>query len=148
MKYYQISSNFLVKNGKNYYLCLWIRFWLFRRQKWVTVFGHNLIILLVVRCRMHRSNEKPICFLSKCMITCVLRDHSSITSSKRWVGGVRKWQFLMIYSTVNHQKGGWVGLKKSKTWWRNTWMVPKINGHICYSFSNLEVLLCLENSVI
>ena len=20
---------------------------------------------------------------------------------------------------------GWVGLKKSKTWWRNTWMVPK-----------------------
>ena len=30
-----------------------------------------------------------------------LRDHSSITSSKRWVGGVRKWQFLMIYSTVN-----------------------------------------------
>ena len=44
-----------------------------------------------------------------------LRDHSSITSSKRWVGGVRKWQFLMIYSTVNHQRGGWVGLKKSKT---------------------------------
>ena len=42
-----------------------------------------------------------------------------------WVGGVRKWQFLMIYSTVNHQRGGRVGLKKSKTWWRNTWMVPK-----------------------
>ena len=36
-----------------------------------------------------------------------VRDHSSITSSKRWVGGVRKWQFLMIYSTVNHQS--WVG---------------------------------------
>ena len=52
-------------------------------------------------------------------------DHSSITSSKRWVGGVRKWQFLMIYSTVNHQRSEWVGLKKSKTWWRNTWMVPK-----------------------
>ena len=33
-----------------------------------------------------------------------LRDHSSITSSKRWVGGVRKWQFVTIYSTVNHQK--------------------------------------------
>ena len=48
--------------------------------------------------------------------TCsVVRGHSSITSSKRWVGGVRKWQFLMIYSTVNHQRGGWVGLKKSKT---------------------------------
>ena len=41
----------------------------------------------------------------------LVRDHSSITSSKRWVGGVRKWQFLMIYSTVNHQRGGWVGLK-------------------------------------
>ena len=25
-----------------------------------------------------------------------------------WVGGVRKWQFLMFYSTVNHQRGGWV----------------------------------------
>ena len=36
-------------------------------------------------------------------------------SLKRWVGGVRKWQFLMIYSTVNHQRDGWVGLKKSKT---------------------------------
>ena len=31
-----------------------------------------------------------------------VRDHSSITSSKRWVGGVRIWQFLIIYSTVNH----------------------------------------------
>ena len=43
-----------------------------------------------------------------------IRDHSNSTSSKRWVGGVRKWQFLMIYSTVNHQRVGWV-LKKSKT---------------------------------
>ena len=34
----------------------------------------------------------------------------------REVGGwARKWQFLIIYSTVNHQRGGWVGLKKSKT---------------------------------
>ena len=56
--------------------------------------------------------------------TILIRDRSSITSSKRWVGGVRKVQFLMIYSTVNHQRVGWVGLKKSKTWWRNTWMVP------------------------
>ena len=48
------------------------------------------------------------------------RDHSSITSSKRWVGGVRKWQFLMIY---NHQRVGLVGQKKSKTWWCNTWIV-------------------------
>ena len=44
-----------------------------------------------------------------------IRGHSSITSSKRWVGGVRKWQFLMIYSTINHQRGEWVGLKRSKT---------------------------------
>ena len=44
----------------------------------------------------------------------LLRDHSSITSSNRWVGGVRKWQFLMIHSTVNHQKlGGWA-LKSQK----------------------------------
>ena len=43
------------------------------------------------------------------------RDHSSITSSKRWVGRVRKWQFSMIYSTVNHQRSGWVGLTKLKT---------------------------------
>ena len=45
---------------------------------------------------------------------CCIRGHSSITSSKRWVGGVRKWQFLMIYSTVNHQRSGWVGLKSQK----------------------------------
>ena len=43
------------------------------------------------------------------------RGHSSITSSRRWVGGIKKWKFLMIYSTVNHQRVGWVGLKKSKT---------------------------------
>ena len=56
-----------------------------------------------------------------------LRGHSSITSSRRWVGGVKKGKFLMIYSTVNHQRVGWVGLKKSKTWWRNTWMPPYQN---------------------
>ena len=39
--------------------------------------------------------------------TQLVREHSSITSSKRWVGGVRKWQFLMIYSIVDHQRGGW-----------------------------------------
>ena len=57
----------------------------------------------------------------------LIKGHSSITSSKRWVGGVRKWQFLMIYSTVKHQRGGWVGLKKSKTWWRNIWMPPYLS---------------------
>ena len=52
------------------------------------------------------------------------RDHSSITSAERWVGRVRKWQFLLIYSTIYADVGGWVGLKKPKTYWHNTWMVP------------------------
>ena len=30
-------------------------------------------------------------------------------------GGVRKWQFLLIYSTIYADVGGWVGLKKPKT---------------------------------
>ena len=34
------------------------------------------------------------------------RDHSSITSAKRWVGGVRKWQFLLIYITIYSDVGG------------------------------------------
>ena len=38
-----------------------------------------------------------------------VRDHSSIASAKRWVGGVRKWQFLLIYSTIYADVGGWVG---------------------------------------
>ena len=64
----------------------------------------------------------------------MLRDHSSIMSSNRWVGGVRKWQFLMIYRTLNLQRGGWVGLKKLKTWWHNTWMVPNWNGNFFLKF--------------
>ena len=52
-----------------------------------------------------------------------LRDNSSITSAKRWVGGVRKWQCLLICSTICADVGGWVGLKKPKTCWRNNWMV-------------------------
>ena len=31
---------------------------------------------------------------------------------------------LETIQVLRHQKGGWVGLKKSKRWWRNTWMVP------------------------
>ena len=34
---------------------------------------------------------------------------------KVWLGTIQ---------VLRHQRGGWVGLKKSKTWWRNTWMVP------------------------
>ena len=44
-----------------------------------------------------------------------VRERTSITSAKRWVGGVRKWQFLLIYSTKNADVGGWVGLKKPKS---------------------------------
>ena len=33
-----------------------------------------------------------------------LRDHSSITSAERWMGGVRKW---LIYSTIHADVGGW-----------------------------------------
>ena len=46
------------------------------------------------------------------------------SSNSSLVSGVRKRHFLMIYSTLNHQRVGWLGLKKSRTWWRNTWMVP------------------------
>ena len=71
--------------------------------------------------------------------TFFIRDHSSITSSERWVGGVRKCQFLMIYSTVHHQRSGWVGLKKSKTWWRNTWM-PPIIWNLHWNFTDVSML--------
>ena len=58
------------------------------------------------------------------MSVCI-RGHSSITSSKRWVGGVRKWQFVMIYSTVNHQEFPFFDPTHPPPWWRNTWMPPK-----------------------
>ena len=40
------------------------------------------------------------------LVTIADRDHSSITSAKKWVGGVRKWQFLLIYSTIYADVGG------------------------------------------
>ena len=53
----------------------------------------------------------------------IIRDHSSITSSKRWVGGVRKMAifddvqhylvFMLTFSTI-YADVGWVGQKKSK----------------------------------
>jgi hypothetical protein len=43
------------------------------------------------------------------------RDHSSITSAKMWVGGVRKWQFLLMCITIYADVGEWLGLKKPKT---------------------------------
>ena len=56
------------------------------------------------------SNETGVEFIA----TFWAWDHSSIKSSKRWVGGVRKWQFLMIYSTENHHRVGWVAYKSQK----------------------------------
>ena len=35
-----------------------------------------------------------------------LRNHSSITSAKRWVDRVGKWQLLLIYSTIYADVGG------------------------------------------
>ena len=43
--------------------------------------------------------------------TCASKGPFKHYVTKRWVGGVRKWQFLMIYSTVNHQR--WVGRLKN-----------------------------------
>ena len=49
------------------------------------------------------------------MMLILERDHSSITSAKRWVGGVRKRQFLLIYSTIYADVSAWVGgPKKAK----------------------------------
>ena len=36
-----------------------------------------------------------------------------ITSAKRWVGS-EKWQFLLIFSTIYADVGGWVGPEKAK----------------------------------
>ena len=45
----------------------------------------------------------------------------------------------MIYSTVSHQRGEWVGQKKSKTWWRNTWM-PPIIWNLHWNFTDVSML--------
>ena len=38
--------------------------------------------------------------------------------------GLRLNTSVWYFKVVSHQRGGWVGQKKSKTWWRSTWMVP------------------------
>ena len=78
-----------------------------------------------------------------------IRDHSM--SAKKLVGGVRRWLFLLIYSTIYADIGGWVDLKKPKTCLRNTWMVPNQGSaskqkdwtlviHKCYGSKNLNIL--------
>ena len=73
------------------------------------------------------------------------RDHSSITSAKRWVGGVRKWQFLLIYLTIYADVSGWVGLKKPKTCWRNTWMIPYRNNDVACRYETKGLQLYFLN---
>ena len=51
-------------------------------------------------------------------------DHSSITSAKRWVGGIKK---MTIFADLQYHLcwRRWVGgPKKQKTCWGKTWMVP------------------------
>ena len=43
----------------------------------------------------------------------MIGDHPYITSAKRWVGWVRKVQFLLIYSTIYAEVGRCVGPKKA-----------------------------------
>ena len=88
MVWYCVLTIFFMSFFKFLYICVW---------KHMRDMNDDLLVTFIIR------------------LSIFIRGHSSITSSKRWVGGVRKWQFLMIYSTVNHQRGGWVGLKKSKT---------------------------------
>jgi hypothetical protein len=49
-----------------------------------------------------------------CLILALSKRKKSIN---RWVG-MRKWWRLLIR---------WVGQKRSKSWWRNTWMVPNVS---------------------
>ena len=56
------------------------------------------------------------------------------------VGEVRKWQSLLIYSTIYADVSGWVGLKKPKTWWRYTWMVPAAEMDINVLFSSAQCI--------
>ena len=55
-----------------------------------------------------------------------------ITTGGRWV---RKWQFLITFSTERNQKRG-VGSESPKTWLRNTWMIPKHIGKCTQSWFN------------
>ena len=55
---------------------------------------------------VQQTLEKLDVYLCEDVTYAKLRDHSSITSSRRWVGEVRKWQFLMIYSTSSKRLVG------------------------------------------
>ena len=97
---------------------------------WSNIHNRNFALYFILL-EINLSIAKPQKFQFKSVILGAeisifwVWDHSSITSAKRWLGWVRKWHFLLIYSTIHSDVLRWVGLKKTKTSWRNTWMVPK-----------------------
>ena len=46
-----------------------------------------------------------------------------LRQQRDWVGGVKKWQFLLTFSTISCWSGGWVR-KSPKMCWRNIGMIP------------------------
>ena len=59
-------------------------------------------------------------------------------SAKRWVGGVTKWQFLLIFTAI-YAEVSWWAQKKPKTCWHNIWMVNMdrvIHNKFCIFLSN------------
>ena len=61
-------------------------------------------------CRQHvmsNTANVSLCLkVSQKKVFFSIRDNSSIKSAKKWVGGVRKWQFLLVYSTNYADEGG------------------------------------------
>ena len=116
---------FVDKATANFYCCPWSLLFLFHSFLEPMHFASFCALgNLVITCHLLFWFVSIIwCMMSWVWVWVDLdlsRDHSSITSAKRWLGGVRKWQFLMIYSTIYADVSGWVGLKKPKTCWRNT----------------------------
>ena len=72
------------------------------------------------------------------------KNQPSITSAKKWAGGDRKWQFLLIYSTIYADVGGWVGLKKPKSCWRNTYLFDPLGDRGLLNVLNVTKLVLNE----
>ena len=88
---------------------------------------------LVLRVKKAQTNSLflvPI-WVPCALVSCRLKEPFKYYVSKE-VCGVRKWHFLLIYSTTYLCRRMWVGLTKPKTCWRNTWMVRKqIRFNVC-----------------
>ena len=103
----------------------------FKTQKFI-ICPHLMYTDIFVRRDMNKitspktkltTSQQWVEFLSK--KTFPIKDHSSITSSKSWW---RRGQKMAIFGDLQYCKSWnrWLDEpKKSKTWWRNTWMVPK-----------------------